>query len=392
MKLPEIIKKRKYIVITIIILIVGGYYWYSKSKSTSTQVRYVTQAAEKGTLTTSISGSGNVIVDQSSNIDPTITGTVADLAVNVGDKAAKGQFLFSIINDDLSVSAARSLSSYKQALSSLESAKATKKQAKYDYEHNTSGEQQKIVLRQKLKSAEAGVLSAEQSLISARTDLANQNANAAKRKVTSPIDGTVNAINIKNGDDLSKLSSGSSRQIPIIIGDLDTLKAQVEINEVDISSVSIGQKVTLTLNAIDGFTTTGEIEKMDSLGTLISGVVTYNVTVVFSELDPRIKPEMSVTANIITDTKQDVLIVPSSSIKTQGEKSYVEVLNEKTPEKKNIVTGTSNSTDTEIISGISKGDKVITQTINSSSPSSSSSSLNSRSNSTRIPGLGGFGR
>lgn len=385
-------KNKKLIGIFLAILIAGGsYYWYKKSQSQSSAVQYVTAKAEKGVLTSSISGSGNVIVDQSSNIDPTITGTVTNLSVGVGDKVSKGQFLFSIENDDLSVSASRALTSYKQALSSLESAKASKKQARYDYDHNSGGEQQKIVLKQKLESAEAGLLSAQQSVISARADLANENTNAAKRKVVSPIDGTVNAINIKNGDDLSKLSSGSSRLVPIIIGDLETLKAQVEVNEVDIANVSIGQKVSLTFNAIDGFTTTGEVEKMDSLGTLNSGVVTYNVTVDFSELDPRIKPEMSVTANIITQVKQDVLIIPSSAVKTKNGQSYVEILNGQTPEQKNVTVGISNSTETEIQSGISAGDKVVTQTISSGSTSSTSSSSSSRT-STRVPGLGGFGR
>jgi len=397
MKLPEIIKKnKKYFIVAIIILIAGGYYWYNKSKSSTSQVQYVTEAATKGTLTTSISGSGNVIVDQSSNIDPTITGTVANLAVNIGDKVKKGQLLFNIVNNDLSVSAAKSLTSYRQALSSLESAKANKKQASYDYKTRTSAKQ-KSALEQKIESAEASVASAEQGVISAEADLANQRSNSAKRNVTAPIDGTVNAVNIKNGDDLSKLSSGSSRLVPIIIGDLGTLKAQVQVNEVDIPNVSIGQKATMTFSAIDNFTVSGKVEKMDSLGTLTSGVVTFNVTIGFDTLDPRIRPEMSVSAAIITDVKQNVLIIPSGAIKTQNGSSYVELLNSgQTPVQTNVITGSSNNTETEITSGISAGDKVVTQTINSSTTSttstSSSSSNRTGSSSVRIPGLGGGGR
>lgn len=394
MKLSELAKKnKKYLIIGFIVLVIGGYSWYNKSKSGTKQVQYVTEAAAKGTLTTSITGSGNVIVDQSSNIDPTITGTVANLAVNVGDKVKKGQLLFNIVNDDLSVSAAKSLTSYEQSLSSLESAKATKKQASYDYHHATSAAQ-KPALEQKLESAEASVASAEQGVISARADLANQRANAAERKVTSPIEGTVNAVNIKNGDDLSKLSSGSSRLVPIIIGDLGTLKAQVQVNEVDIPNVLIGQKATMTFSAIDNFTVTGKVEKMDSLGTITSGVVTFNVTIGFDTLDPRIRPEMSVSAAIITDVKQNVLIVPSGAVKTQNGSSYVEVLNSgQTPVQTAVKTGSSNNTETEITSGISAGDKVVTQTISPSTASitssSSTSSNRSGSSSVRIPGLGG---
>ena len=90
------------------------------------------------------------------------------------------------------------------------------------------------------------------------------------------------------------------------------MKAQVEVSEVDIASVKIGQEATLTFNAIDNFTATGKVEKMDSLGTLTSGVVTYNVIINFDSLDGRIKPEMSVSASIVTDTRQDVVIFPTA--------------------------------------------------------------------------------
>lgn len=394
MKIPKI--KKAHIIFAIILVGAGSYYWYSRSKSKSAEIQYVTATAEKGTLTTSITGSGNIIVDSSANVDPTITGTVSSLLVSVGDKVKKGQTLFTIDNNDLSVSVAKSQSSYQSSLTSLENAKASQKQAQSDYDllkDQHVALSKKVASKEKLDSAKAAVSSSKQSVASAKADLANQQLNAGKRTVTSPIDGTVNAINIKNGDDLSKLSSGSSRLVPIIIGNLSTLKAQVQVNEVDVSSVSIGQKATLTFDALPGFTATGKIEKIDSLGTLTQGVVTYNVTIGFDSLDSRIKPAMSVSAAIITDVKQDVLIVPSGAVKTQSGKSYVEVLNNgNTPEQKTVATGASNNTDTEISSGLSAGDKVVTQTITPNATSSSTSSNTNKSeNSVRVPGIGGLG-
>lgn len=400
--MPKIKNRKLYIIITAVIIIGGGYYWYSKAHSKTGPIQYVTSAVEKGTLTTSVSGSGNVIVDQSSNIDPTITGTVTNLAVNVGDKVKKGQTLFTIDNNDLSVSVAQAQTSYQNSLSSLESAKSSEKTAQYNYDsikYTNVSLTKKTAAKISFNAAKASLDSSQQSVDSALANLQNQQDNAAKRNVTSPMNGTVNAVNIKNGDDLSKLSSGSSRTVPIIIGDLGTMKAQVQVNEVDIPSVSIGQKVMMTLSAIDGLTVSGKIEKMDSLGTLSSGVVTYNVTIDFDTLDPRIKPEMSVSANIITAVKQDVITVPNSAVKMQGGNSYVEVLNSgQTPVQTSVETGVSNNTDTEITSGLNAGDKVVTQTIN---PSSTSSTSTTRTTNTpgggggggfRLPGLGGGGR
>jgi RND family efflux transporter MFP subunit len=399
-------KRKKYVWVIVIVLIIGGYYYYKSRQSTTSQVKYVTATAEKGTLTSSVSASGNVVVDQSSNIDPTISGTVADLSVAVGDSVKKGQLLFTIINEDLTVSVAKSTASLKTSKDAIEVAQVSVKSAKADYnaakkkEDKTPGtytNKELSVMKDKIDLAEDDVAEAEKNYIASQADYSNTLTNAGKRSVTALLDGTVNAVNIKNGDDLSKVSSGSSRQVPIIIGDLGTMKAQVQVNEVDIANVSIGQKVMMKMDALNNFETTGIVEKMDSLGTLTSGVVTYNVTIDFDSLDPRIKPEMSVSASIITDVKQDVITVPSSAVKIQNGTNYVEVLNGATPEQKNVTVGTSNSTDTEIVGGINVGDKVVTQTINSSSTSSASASSTSRtggssSGGLRLPGLGGGGR
>lgn len=380
-------KKHKYLTIAIaVVLIGGGIYWYKKSNSNDNAVQYKTAVAEKGNLTVSVSGSGNVVVDSSSNVDPTITGTVKNLSVSVGDKVEEGQFLFEIENDDLALNANKAYASYLSSLQALESAKASKKEASKNYKDASSS--QESIMKQKLESAELSISVAEENIKTAFQNYQNEKSNYTDRKVTAPISGTVNEINIKNGDDLSKLSSGSSREVPIIIGDLGTMKAQVEVSEVDIASIRIGQKATLTFNALDNFTAAGKVEKMDSLGTLTSGVVTYNVTISFDELDSRVRPEMSVSASIITDEKQNAILVPNNAIKTEGSKYYVEIMNNGILEKKTVEIGLENNSKTEIKSGITVGDKVVTQTVNGTSSSASTSSSSSKNNrGMGIPGM-----
>jgi RND family efflux transporter MFP subunit len=375
--------KRTYIAVIALVLIGGGYYWYKKSNTASTAPTYKTAVAEKGMLTSSISGSGNVIVDQLATVDPTISGTVANLAVKIGDPVKKGQLLFTIVNDQLGVSAAKAGASYAQSKKSLDDQKYAKKQAEADYKANP-----KKLLKDKVALADNAIDIAEQNLAVSAADYRNQLADAAKRKVTAPIDGTVNEVNIKNGDDLGKISSGSTKLSPIIIGDLGTLKASVSVNEVDIPNVAEGQKVMFKFSAIDDLELSGKVEKIDSLGTITQGVVTYSVTIGFDVTDPRIKPQMSVSANIITAVKQNVLLVPDSAVKTQNGKSYVEVLNDGNalPVQKTVEVGSSNNTDTEIISGINSGDKVVTQTISSTTKAASTTTSSAGSRG----GMGGF--
>jgi RND family efflux transporter MFP subunit len=379
--------------LAIIVLIIGGYYWYSKNNSATTDVQYKTAVAEKGNLITSVSGSGNIIVDNSANIDPTITGTVTNLAVSVGDKVKKGQLLFEIENDDLGVNVTKAYSAYLQALQSLETAKASKQSAHLAVLDDATG---KTILsyQRKYEAAKLGLSAAEENVKSALENYQNAQEDYADRKVIASIAGTVNAINIKNGDDLSKLSSGSSREVPIIIGDLNTMKAYVEVSEVDIVNVILEQKVNLTFNAIDNFTLTGKVEKMDALGTDSDGVVSYNVTISLDSLDAKIKPGMTVSAAIITNTKENVILIPNNAVKTENGTYYAEVkTKEGVFERRNIKVGLEGNSKTEVASGLAVGDVVVSQatgvtnTSTSTTKSATSSSSRGGGGGMGIPGM-----
>lgn len=390
-------KWNKWTIGLIIVAVLGGYYWYHSRQSTTKALQYITAPAEKGTITSSVSGSGNAIVDQSSTIDPTITGTVSGLAVAAGDSVKKGQVLFNIVNEQLSVDVAKAGASNLQTVNSIESARLSVKEAKSDYDKAKKKDkddgdaytsQELAVLKRKIDIADQSVVLAEKNASASGLAYRKTADDARKRQVTSPIDGTINEINIKNGDDLSKLSSGNTKLSPIIIGDLKTLKASVSVNEVDIPKVSLGQQVNLTLSALDDLSVSGKVEKVDSLGTVSQGVVTYTVVIGFDTLDARIKPNMSVSASIISDAKQNVLVVPNSALKNDARGSYVEILVNGAPQRHAVEIGISNNSETEIVSGLNVGDAVITQTID---PNVMTSTTGSAAGGIRIPGLGGGG-
>lgn len=370
----------------VIVVALAAIFWYERGGEKKTAVRYETVAVERGTLTTSITASGNVVVDQIANVDPTISGTVENLSVKAGDSVKKGDFLFYIKNDQLGVNAAKARASYEKAIKSMDDAKYSKKVAEAEYDKNS-----KKINKDKVELAEDAIVIAEGDVAVARADYANQLADANERRVLSPIDGTVSEINIKNGDDLAKISSGTSKLTPIIIGDLNTLKVQVEVNEVDISKIEIDQEVVLKLDAIEGLELSGRVEKIASLGTITQGVVTYDVTIGFDVIDPRIKPQMSVSASIVTSAKQDALLVPSAAIKSEKGKNYVEILKNQSPSRAWVEVGAANDLSTEILSGVSLGELVVTQTINTASNASDKKQNSTQSGGAiRVPGMGGF--
>ncbi len=189
--------------------------------------------------------------------------------------------------------------------------------------------------------------------------------------VYAPFDGVIATITARVGE---KTNSGVGSIIT------DRKVVSVYMNEVDIAFVKLGQDVTVTFDAIENLSISGEVSEIDSIGTVSSGVVTYGVKIILNENNDSVKSGMSANVSIITNSKKDVLYISASSIKTKGNLSYVEILKEdKTIEKINIEVGISNDTITEVISGLNNGDYIILKTVNSSNSIKSNSSNKSSS-------------
>ena len=118
--------------------------------------------------------------------------------------------------------------------------------------------------------------------------------------------------------------AGNGTSIATIIS--DQMLATLSLNEVDAANVKTGDPVSVTFNAINNFTATGTVAEIDQVGTVSSGVVAYGVKVAINTADSRILPGMSVNAAITTFELDNVLTVPSTAVKTSGNKSYVMVL------------------------------------------------------------------
>ena len=229
-----------------------------------------------------------------------------------------------------------------------------------------------------IQSAQLSVKNAQNSLQDAKDNLANY-------YIYAPFSGVLGKISAQLG---SSTSSGTS-----IATLLTTQKiCTIPLNEVDVSKVQVGQNVVLTFDALPDLTVAGKVATIDPVGTVTQGVVTYNVQINFATQDSRVKSGMSITAQIITNVKQDVLLVPNAAVKTQGPTKYVQILVNDIPQTKIVTVGLSNDTNTEINSGINSGDKVVTQTITGTGAGAPTSTSRTGASTVRIPGIsGGFG-
>lgn len=156
--------------------------------------------------------------------------------------------------------------------------------------------------------------------------------------VRAPFDGIVGRIPVSIYS-----QAGSGTVISTIVGKQKV--ANISLDEVDAAKVREGQPVTITFDAADDLTATGTVTSVDLVGTVSQGVVSYTVKIAIDTQNDRIRPGMSMNVTIITNEKKGVLIVPASAVKTQGNRSYVEVA-EYTPTQMTTAGRTASSTRT----------------------------------------------
>ena len=216
-----------------------------------------------------------------------------------------------------------------------------------------------------LASKQLAVLQAQNALTDAETTLSNC-------YVTAPFDGVVASVPVIVGQ---QASSGTT--LATLISNQEI--TNISLNEVDVANVKIGDKATMTFDAISGLTITGKVIEIDTVGTVSQGVVSYNVQIAFDTQDPHVKSGMSVTADIATAVEQNVVTIPTTAVKTNGDISYVltvpagtpvsvgnageALTGSNTPVMTTVTTGISDDLDTEILSGLSTGDEIVTKTI-----------------------------
>lgn len=240
-----------------------------------------------------------------------------------------------------------------------------------------------------INSSLSSILSAENSILSNKKTLSDlkkgadsldvqASALALKAKentysdyfIRAPYDGLIAKVDVSVG------SSASGATIATIVS---TRKfAEIPLNEIDAAGVKIGDKVKITFDAVPGLSVDGVVEEADLVGTVAQGVVTYNIKISF-DADERVRAGMSASVDIITNQKDNIVVVPASAVKTKGPNRYVEIFNPPLvgtrqvllsgvaspipPTQKIVQVGLSNDTEVEITEGLVAGDQVVTRTV-----------------------------
>jgi membrane fusion protein, macrolide-specific efflux system len=433
--------------IIILIVIIAGI-WFVKPyiiKSQTSEPQYETTTVEKGTLIASIAASGTITTGNTTSITTGATGTIKNVYAKNGDTVKKGDKIADLTLDDYGqkrLSAAwlsyiNAQNASKTAVADKNTADIQMWQFRQDILDAEDAIKTKDLSEINPDTKEKYTLS-ERTVVDKNLDLARSNFAAAELKyktadatiqntnvrissawydyqqvsstITAPESGIIqnlvlapgtvisnssdSSISINDGTTSSNSSNNnntltaSSQSVGTVRSVEGQFKATVNVTEIDIPSIQSAQKVTLTLDAFPDKSFTGNVLAVDTNGTVSSGVTSYPVTVLLDPTTIQIYPKMAVDANIITLVKNNVLLVPTTAIDTQNTTSTIQILKNGKASTVNIQIGNNNDSQTEITSGLSAGDTVITST--STSTTASNSKTTSTSSTSIFGSMSGF--
>lgn len=396
------------LIITIVLLSVSSLIsCQSTDKKTTLDQKQIAEV-KRGNLIVSVDADGNLSMPRQAKLAFDTTGTIQEIKVRDGDKVTKEQLLARLDTSALELA-------LKLAENDLEIAEYTLMQTagltppgwekvRPDYtivygtdipgargllkeienlltrakELLTSGDisqaqSQLQLTRDKLTSAQyklggkyfaypLSVKLAELKVEKARMAVDKANIELQKALIIAPFNGIVANVGAKEGDKLSAFNYATTIVVHLI--DPSIIEMKAFIDEIDAPKVKLGQEAIITLDTLPEIELKGKVTFVSPIPLIQAGVVSYKATLNLSHPDGvELKDGMTATARFIIDRKENVLLLPNRAIKGTPGNHWVEVVKNEVTKPRPVVLGASDGKNTEVISGLTEGEKVIVEIV-----------------------------
>ncbi|MBN1481216.1 efflux RND transporter periplasmic adaptor subunit [candidate division KSB1 bacterium] len=366
-------KTLKVIIGFVIVAIIAVMVVINLKKSHGKTIEVTTTEVQRGDLTKTVSGSGYVQPEVDVQISARISAEIMKIHVKEGDLVEKGQLLVEL--DSKFYEANR-----EKAESGVMSAQASLKKAEADYARVQDLFKQSLASQAELDAKEAEMLLAQSQLRQAEASLREADDNLDKTRLLAPMDGVVTKLNKEEGE----IAVGSQFQAdPVMtVSDLSRMEVLAEIDENDVVLVSLGDATKIEVDAIPDTLLGGVVSEIAHEATTRGRgtqeqVTNFEVKVFVTSKFEQLRPGMSCTVDISTQTNEGVLHVPIQCVTMRdvepdsSEESTEQ--NENGNKRKEVVfvvendvakvvpveTGISDDTNIEIISGVEEGQIVV---------------------------------
>ena len=360
-------KLSKVWLIVAVVAIIAIVAWALSGGKKEQQIEFDTVAVAPANIQNSITATGTIEPVTSVTVGTQVSGIVSKLYVDYNSVVKKGQVIAELDKTNL--------------MSQLNTAKTQLATAQSQLNYQTTNLNRYKTLYQKglvaaddYDNAQLSYKQAKEQVASAKEEVQRAQTNLGYATITSPIDGVVLSKSVEEGQTVA--ASFSTPELFTIAQDLTNMQVVADVDEADIGDVKEGERVSFTVDAYPDDTFEGTVKQVRQEATTTNNVVTYEVVISAPNADLKLKPGLTANVTIFTAERKGVLSVQSKALRFTPQKETVckmkivdQTGNAKnkvwTIEGNNIVAhkvniGMTDGTNTQILSGIAAGTKVVT--------------------------------
>jgi len=315
----KILKKKIVWIPSLIVLLL--IIWFFVSKSRSDEMTFVdAELIELRTIVQKVNASGKIQPEESVQITSTITGWITNITVMEGDTVQPGQHLISIDEKQIRPR-------YNNALSQVKSSEANLKKVKAQMERTNSLFSKKLISQQELEQVEASYQMALSQAEQANANLLSAEDELSKTRLTAPKYGTVTSITKEEGE--MAVGGMFNPGVLMTVADLSRMEVEVDVNENDVVNIVVGDTTEIEIDAYPDTMFYGVVSEIAHTAQSLNmgsqqQVTNFKVKVKMISVPDRIRPGMSSTVNIITETIKDVVSIPIQALTSRPE-NYKEI-------------------------------------------------------------------
>ena len=357
--------KKKTVIISVVAVVVAiiAIYLVFGLKS-ETKLNFETTTVGVANISNSVTATGTIEPVTQVDVGTQVSGIVSKLYVDYNSVVKKGQVIAELDKTNL-------ISELNISKAALNDAQSTLKYQKANYDRYHTLYSKGLVSADDYESALLSYRQAQDAVRQKKESVAKAQTNLGYATITSPIDGVVLAKEVEEGQTVA--ASFNTPTLFTIAQDLTDMRVIADVDEADIGEVKEGERVTFTVDAFPNDTFEGEVTQVRQEATTTNNVVTYQVVISAPNKSLKLKPGLTANVTIFTYEKKNVVSVPNKALRFTPTKELVGkaiikdckgakkvwTYDGKTFKAYAVKTGLTDGIHTEILEGLSRGQKIV---------------------------------
>jgi HlyD family secretion protein len=383
--------QKKILIGVAIVVVLGLGSWLSITQGRDQGIPVRTEVVRRRDLVEIVTSSGNIRARRTVDISSDVSARVAELMIQEGDDVRRGQTLLRLDPDQYTANVARNRASLAQAQAQRSQQNANLVRAQRDLDRLLSlrSRDSLLVSRQQiddtqttLEVAQATLESAEHGVDQAQAALAEAEDQLSKTVFTAPIDGKVTRLNVEEGETVIIGTMNNPGSLVLTISDLSVIEVVVQVDETDVSLISLGDSASIHIDAFPNRTFSGMVTEIGNSAINPpsqqqngqQAAIDFEVVLTLEHTDAPLRPDLSATADIVVETRSRAIGVPiiamtvredSTNVATEGDEASpqelegVFLVHDDRVSFTPVEIGIAGQEYFEVLSGLSEGDTVV---------------------------------